>query len=109
MPYGYADNDGTWPDETEVEVRFPTSDGQARSDWPWLPGTVLGQCGPGEWHVLIDDYTFATHTPPASNADKMMRCGITDDEGRVLCWLPMVFRNASEIRTPTNAPQPGEK
>jgi hypothetical protein len=42
---------------TQVEVKYPRTraehDGD-RSAWPWLPGTVLEQCGPDEWAVDVE-------------------------------------------------------
>jgi hypothetical protein len=37
------DNDGRFPDESPVEVRYPRSKQQERGDrsrWPWLPGSI---------------------------------------------------------------------
>ena len=34
-------NDGWFPDDAPVEVRYPMQEGQDRSAWPWLPGSVL--------------------------------------------------------------------
>ena len=38
------DNDGRFPDESPVEVRYPRSKQEERGDrerWPWLPGTIV--------------------------------------------------------------------
>src|ERR1700730_17328554 len=51
------DNDGRFPDESPVEVRYPRSnqeDQAYRERWPWLPGTIVEQCGPDEWYVCIE-------------------------------------------------------
>src|SRR5260370_1443671 len=51
------DNDGRFPDESPVEVRYPRSKQEEHSDreqWPWLPGTIVRQCGPDEWYVCIE-------------------------------------------------------
>ena len=54
----YLRNDGRFPDGAEVRVRYPLPNtpatAQSRGDWPWLPGHILGQCGPNEWHVVVD-------------------------------------------------------
>jgi hypothetical protein len=51
------DNDGRFPDDSPVEVRYPRSqqekDGD-RSAWPWLPGSIVEQCGPDEWYVYVE-------------------------------------------------------
>jgi hypothetical protein len=46
----HEDNDGRYPDESPVEVRYPGSKQEEQGDrerWPWLPGTIVEQCGPG--------------------------------------------------------------
>jgi hypothetical protein len=51
------DNDGGFPDESPVEVRYPRSKQEERGGrerWPWLPGTIVEQCGPDEWYVCIE-------------------------------------------------------
>ena len=51
------DNDGRCPDESPVEVRYPRSKQDEQGDrevWPWLPGTIVRQCGPDEWYVCIE-------------------------------------------------------
>ena len=51
------DNDGKFPDESPVEVRYPRSKQEEQGDrerWPWLPGTIVEQCGPDEWYVCIE-------------------------------------------------------
>ena len=51
------DNDGRFPDESPVEVRYPRSKQEEQGDrerWPWLPGTIVEQCGPDEWYVCIE-------------------------------------------------------
>jgi hypothetical protein len=55
--YEDEDNDGKFPDESPVEVRYPRSKQEEQSDrerWPWLPGTIVEQCGPDEWYVCIE-------------------------------------------------------
>ena len=42
--YEDEDNDGRFPDETPVEVRYPRSkqeEQSVREQWPWLPGTIV--------------------------------------------------------------------
>ena len=51
------DNDGKFPDESPVEVRYPRSKQEEHGDrepWPCLPGTIVEQCGPDEWYVFIE-------------------------------------------------------
>ena len=55
--YDYdEDNDGKFPDESPVEVRYPRSKQEEQGDreqWPWLPGAIAEQCGPDEWYVCV--------------------------------------------------------
>ena len=51
------ENDGRFADESPVEVRYPRSKQEEQSDrsqWPWLPGTIVTQCGPDEWYVCVE-------------------------------------------------------
>jgi len=46
----YEDNDGRFPDESPVEVRYARSKQKQQGDrqqWPWLPGAIVEQCGAG--------------------------------------------------------------
>src|ERR1039457_3749865 len=55
--YEDEDNDGKFPDESPVEVRYPRSKQEEQADrdtWPWLPGSIVEQCGPDEWYVCIE-------------------------------------------------------
>ena len=59
------DNDGKFPDESPVEVRYPRSQQEEHGDrerWPWLPGTIVEQCGPDEWYVCIEVRELAART-----------------------------------------------
>lgn len=51
------DNDGRFPDDSPVGVRSPRTEREEtgdRSAWPWLPGSILEQCGPDEWYVCVE-------------------------------------------------------
>ena len=60
-----------------------------RSAWPWLPGSILSQCAPDEWHVCVEARELAVlddRSPaPAGTADEDL-------------FFPCCFRDASEIR-----------
>jgi hypothetical protein len=63
--YEDEDNDGKFPDEGPVEVRHPRSKQEERGDreqWPWLPGTIVEQCGPDEWYVCVEVRELAVPT-----------------------------------------------
>ncbi len=88
------DNDGTFPNGSAVEVRYPRTRQEELADrpaWPWLPGSILGQCGPDEWHVCVEVCDLATlgdgSPAPAGTADEDL-------------FYPCCFRDASEIRVP---------
>ena len=81
------DNDGRFPDDSLVEVRYPRNLQEElgdRSGWPWLPGSILSQCGPDEWHVCVEDRALATlddgSPAPACTADEELSfsCGEHD-------------------------------
>jgi hypothetical protein len=58
MTYDDSDNDGRFPDDSRVEVRYPRSRKEEHGDraaWPWLPGSIVEQCGPDEWRVCVED------------------------------------------------------
>ncbi len=79
----YDDNDGRFPDDADVKVRFPLTTDQHHGDrmaWPWVDGYIAGQCGPDEWDVCV------TGTDPIDH----------DDNGGPL--YPLVFRDATEVR-----------
>jgi hypothetical protein len=86
------DNDGRFPGDSAVEVRYPrTRQEQAgdRAAWPWLPGTILSQCGPDEWRVCVEARELATledgSPAPAGTAGGDL-------------FFPCCFRDATEIR-----------
>jgi hypothetical protein len=89
------DNDGRFPDDSPVEVRYPRTRQEElgdRAGWPWLPGLILSQCGPGEWHVCVEVRELVMlgdgSPAPAGTAD-----------GELL--YPCCLRDASEIRRVT--------
>jgi hypothetical protein len=56
--YEDENNDGKFPDESPVEVRYPRSKQEEQADrdtWPWLPDPIpVEQCGPDEWYVCVE-------------------------------------------------------
>src|SRR5260370_42581585 len=90
--YEDEDNDGKFPDESPVEVRYPRSRQEEQGDrerWPWLPGTIVEQCGPDEWHVCIEVRELAVlrdgRPAPRGTASRKL-------------YYPCCFRDSSEIR-----------
>jgi hypothetical protein len=107
-------NDGRFPDESEVLVRYPLRPGAEhqpgqsgdehlavlraeRELWPWLPGTIEQQCGPDEWLVTVEDPRVAElddgSPPPAGTRDEDL-------------LFPQCFRDSSELRA---VPQAGSE
>jgi hypothetical protein len=82
--------DNDYPDGTPVQVRYPVrQDSDNRAAWPWLPGTIVQQCGPGEWQVRVDAPELAMledgrAAPP----------GTPDGD----LFYPTCFRDSSDIR-----------
>jgi hypothetical protein len=86
------DNDGRFPDNSPVEVRYPRSKQEEQGDraaWPWLPGSILEQCGPDEWHVCMEVRELAVlrdgRKPPRGTPSRRL-------------YYPCCFRDSSEIR-----------
>lgn len=78
-----SDDYNPYPDGSVVRVRFPLSREQergARDSWPWLPGTILEQCEPDEWQVLVEHPDLAEQ----------------DENGEIT--YPAVYRCAEEIQ-----------
>jgi hypothetical protein len=51
------DNDGRFPDDSLVEVRYPRDKQEEQGDrerWPWLAGSIIEQGGPDEWYVCVE-------------------------------------------------------
>lgn len=81
----YLDNDGQFPDDTKVLVKYPlpSSALSDREHWPWLRGFIVGQVDNNEWHVLVQDDRVAQYEPAVR------------ENTYPLCW-----RSADELRRP---------
>ena len=85
------DNDGWFPDDSLVEVRYPRDRQEERGDrsaWPWLPASIVSQCGPDEWQVCVQARELATLEDGSPASD-----GMADED----LFFPCCFRDASEI------------
>ncbi len=67
------DNDGSFPDDSPVEIRYPRSRQEEhgdRSAWPWPPVSIVEQCGPDELYVCASPLSLpratATSQPEVS-------------------------------------------
>src|SRR2546429_2096998 len=90
--YEDEDNDGKFPDESPVEIRYPRSKQEEQADrdtWPWLPGTIVEQCGPDEWYVCVEVRELSVlrdgRPAPRGTASRNL-------------YYPCCFRESSEIR-----------
>jgi hypothetical protein len=89
------DNDGRFPDDSRVEVRYPRSKREENGDrlaWPWLTGSILEQCGPDEWYVCVEVRELAVLGDGRRATDGT-------PEGDL--YYPCCFRDSSEIRPGT--------
>jgi hypothetical protein len=89
-------NDGRFPDDSPVKVRYPRNKQEEQGDrsaWPWLPASILSQCGPDEWHVCVHARELALlrdgRRPPRRTASRNL-------------YYPCCFRDSSEIRPATD-------
>lgn len=89
------ENDGRFPDESDVQVRYiaaPADRTVPREEWPWMTGVIENQCGPDEWLVTVYAREVAqledgTPAPAGTPAEDM--------------FFPQCFRDSSELkRTP---------
>ena len=51
------ENDGRFGDGEAVLTPYPTPDAEAagdRASWPFVPATVVSQCGPDEWELTVE-------------------------------------------------------
>ncbi len=84
--------DGQLVEDTPVMVRYPRTKEEEQGDrarWPWLPGTIVQQCGPDEWQVCVEDLAVAVRQDgskpsPGTPKNKL--------------FYPLCFRDASEIK-----------
>jgi len=90
--YEDEDEDGRFSDESPVEIRYPRNKQEEQGDrehWPWLPGTIVEQCGPDEWYVCVEVRELAVlrggRRAPRGTASRNL-------------YYPCCFRDGSEIR-----------
>ncbi len=65
--------------------------------WPWLPGSIVSQCGPDEWSVCVEAHELAV-----LGDDGPAPAGTAAED---LCY-PCCFRDASEIRRAADRDEP---
>jgi hypothetical protein len=82
----------SFPEDSDVEVRFPLTPGQSAGDraaWPWLPGWVIAQVGPDEWEIGVQ-------------AEELM---VPDGVGDPT--YPTCYRGSDELRARPPEPEAG--
>jgi hypothetical protein len=75
-----------------VEVRYPRTKEEERGDrnaWPWLPGTIVQQCGPDDWQVCVEDMSVATRKDGSKPTPRTPQRNL---------YYPLCFRDSSEIK-----------
>ncbi len=85
-------SDGMLADETPVFVRYPRTSDEERGDraaWPWLPGTIVQQCGPDEWQIVVEDMAMAVRQDGSKPTPRTPKNRL---------YFPLCFRDASEIK-----------
>jgi hypothetical protein len=79
-------------EDMAVEVRYPRTKEEERGDWanwPWLPGTILEQCGPDEWRVVVEVRELAVRKDSSKPTPRTPERNL---------YYPSCFRDASEIK-----------
>ena len=79
-------------EDMAVMVRFPRTKEEERGDrakWPWLPGTIVQQCGPDEWQVCVEDMSVAVRKDGSKPTPRTPQRNL---------YYPLCFRDASEIK-----------
>jgi hypothetical protein len=83
---------GQLVEDTPVFVRYPRTPEQERgdrADWPWLPGTIVEQCGPDEWQVCVEDMSVAVRKDGSKPTPRT-------PSNRL--YYPLCFRDSTEIK-----------
>ena len=79
-------------EDMAVMVKFPRTKEEERGDrarWPWLPGTVVQQCGPDEWQVCVEDMSVAVRKDGSRPTPRTPKNRL---------YYPLCYRDSSEIK-----------
>ena len=66
--------------------------GWTGAGWPWLPGSIVEQCGPDEWYVAVSERSLAVLEDGSPAPD-----GTAEDD----LFYPCCWRDSTEIRCRT--------
>ena len=83
---------GQLVEDSPVMVRYPRTLEEERGDrakWPWLPGTILEQCGPDEWRVCVEVRELAVRQDGSKPTPRTPQHKL---------FYPCCYRDSSEIR-----------
>ena len=79
-------------EDVAVMVKFPRTKEEEQGDrsaWPWLPGTIVQQCGPDEWQVCVEDMAVAVRQDSSRPTPRTPRRNL---------FFPLAYRDSSEIK-----------
>ena len=79
-------------EDMAVVVRYPRTKQEEQGDWagwPWLPGTIVQQCGSDEWQVCVEDMSVAVRKDGSKPTPRTPTNRL---------YYPLCFRDASEIK-----------
>ncbi len=85
-------SDGMLAEEVAVMVKFPRTKEEERGDrsrWPWLPGTIVQQCGSDEFQVVVEDMAVAVRQDGSRPTPRTPRRNL---------FFPMCYRDSSELK-----------
>ena len=83
---------GQLVEDTPVLVKFPRTKDEERGDraaWPWLPGTIVQQCGPDEYQVVVEDMAVAVREDGSKPTPRTPQHKL---------YYPCCYRDSSEIK-----------
>jgi hypothetical protein len=79
-------------DDMAVMVGFPRTKQEEQGDraaWPWLPGTIVQQCGPDEFQIVVEDMAVAVRQDGSRPTPRTPKNKL---------FYPLCFRDSSEIK-----------
>ena len=79
-------------EDVAIMVKFPRTKQEEQGDrsaWPWLPGTIVQQCGPDEWQVCVEDMAVAVRKDGSRPTPRTPKNRL---------YFPLAYRDSSEIR-----------
>jgi hypothetical protein len=84
--------DGQLVEDTPVMVRYPRTPEEEKGDraaWPWLPGTIVQQCGPDEFQIVVEDMAVAVRKDGSRPTPRTPKNKL---------FYPLAYRDSFEIK-----------